>query len=257
MRISSPYYNYSFGTCAKSYVDDAGKPCGTMTCMFREDLDWQEFSKLLIKYSQNKDRVNIVQCASSDGSEAYSLLLLLQKYSKNIEKFTPIQAYDIDDEIINIAKNGFLNLNSSDIYSMIEQNVPVGKNISHTNPVYAGDDIYNPNRYTNLTDKSFCTSTYKVSPELASKVNFHKKDMFDVVNELKDNSNTVLMCRNVIGDFSDVKKDRFLELVSKKLNKGSLFAVGFHETKDTDFDRIMYFKGFKPVMENVYLKYRN
>ncbi len=49
-----------------------------ITCTFRIDLDWADFAKLEIENFKHKDKVNIIQFASSDGSEAYTQIIVLR-----------------------------------------------------------------------------------------------------------------------------------------------------------------------------------
>ena len=70
-----------------------------LTCMFREDLDWKKLGEFLETRFAKCSKVNTYVYGCSDGSEAYSLSILLQnKFGKDAEKFFPIIAKDIDEE---------------------------------------------------------------------------------------------------------------------------------------------------------------
>ena len=75
--------------------------------------------------------------------------------------------------------------------------------------------------------------------------------MFDILKEHKDNSNTVIMCRNVLFFFSDRQIDQFTTLAAYKLKKGSLFITGEHDQKVNLF---LELKDFIRVLPNVYMK---
>jgi chemotaxis methyl-accepting protein methylase len=75
--------------------------------------------------------------------------------------------------------------------------------------------------------------------------------MFDVLRNYKDNSGTVLLCRNVLDYLSNRDIDDFTTLASCKLKKGSLLVIG-----EIDGDRVtrsIESKGFVRVMSNVYM----
>ena len=70
-----------------------------------------------IRHFLGKENVNIIQFASSDGSEGYTHIMALLENSKrkNVDKFFPIQAYDIDNFMVKKAKSGQIRLLQKDI----------------------------------------------------------------------------------------------------------------------------------------------
>ena len=91
---------FSFGSCARFYTTTNGDEFGTNSWFFRDDIEWKRLAKYEKNHFCNINRVNIIQFASSDGSEAYTQIIsLLENYpNKNSDKFFPIKAYDIDEE---------------------------------------------------------------------------------------------------------------------------------------------------------------
>ncbi len=65
----------AFGTNARIYKTQTGIEMGTLTYPFRDDVDWKKLTEYEINHFKNHDRVNIIQFASSDGSEAYSKII--------------------------------------------------------------------------------------------------------------------------------------------------------------------------------------
>ncbi|MFQ8627043.1 MAG: CheR family methyltransferase, partial [Candidatus Gastranaerophilaceae bacterium] len=90
--------------------------------------------------------------------------------------------------------------------------------------------------------------TLKATSLLKNNVRFNRADMYDVLHNLDDNSNTVLMCRNVLGYFENDKIEKFVKIVSNKLKPESLFVVGDHDTKNSFIDRFLKENGFEKVM---------
>ena len=72
--------------------------------------------------------------------------------------------------------------------------------------------------------------------------------------ELEDNSNTVLMCRNVLAYFESYEIENFVRIVSNKLKSGSLFIIGDHDTRISNIQNSLDKYGFEEVMKNVYKK---
>ena len=77
--------------------------------------------------------------------------------------------------------------------------------------------------------------------------------MFDILVHLEDDSNTVLMCRNVLGYFSDRVIKNTVEMVSRKLKKDSLFIIGKIDT-DSWIKNYLKANNFREIIKNVFLK---
>ena len=96
--------------------------------------------------------------------------------------------------------------------------------------------------------------TLEVSKILTDKVVFENADMYKVLAKMEDNSNTILMCRNILGYFDDNKIENFIKLVAEKLKKGSLFLIGEHDTRISFTERYLGENGFTKVMKHVFKK---
>ena len=62
------------------------------------------------------------------------------------------------------------------------------------------------------------------------------------------------MCRNVLGYYENDKIEKFVKIVSKKLNPGSLFIIGEHDTSNSFIDRYLKENKFMAVFKHVYQK---
>lgn len=249
MKISfSPHIQQpEFCSNTRVYRADDGNPIGTYTRLFRVDLDWERSTDFIVKHFKDKEKVQFIQFASSDGSEAYTQIISLLEKNENVDKFFPIQAYDIDTEICNAAQSGLLNLNITDKSKFDEYGINFEKYFKKTDKELNIDA--DTLKDTEIQIKP--SKTYKVSNILTEKVNFHNADMFDILNNLEDNSNTILMCRNVLFFMSDREIDRFTTTAAYKLKKGSLFITGEHDQK---VEFALEIKGFVRVMPHVYVK---
>lgn len=241
MNIYFTPYRPSFGSNTRYYNTDDGNIIETYTKMFRTDLNWERFTDFAVKHFKNKDNIQFIQFASSDGSEAYSQIVSLLEHKGDTEKFFPIEAYDIDKEIYNAAKSGFVNMNNADNTKFLERGIDINKYFTKLDKKY---EITNDN-LENIT-------TYKVSDTLKKRVNFHNEDMYEILYNLEDNSNTILMCRNIMGYFSERELDHFTTLLACQLDKGSVLVTGSTDNPDTDI--LLQRKGFIRVMPCVYLQ---
>ena len=247
--------NKSFGSTSRYYKTKNNVEIGTNTWFFREDLDWNYFAAYSIAHFKEKEKVNVIQLACSDGSEAYTTILsFINNKNEDFSKFFPIQAFDIDNEVIKAAKSGCINIKQRDYTRLSANSVYIPK---YFKPAAAklvipndGADILfynNPQFYTK-------PKTYKVCDELTNKVNFNRADMFNVLRNIKDDSNTIVFCRNVFAYLPAEKTKEFVEILSKQLKKNSLFVSGSLDSENTLLDYYLSNNGFKKIMNNVYEK---
>lgn len=242
MRINN---SISFQSNGRRFKDSSGNTLGCYTRLFRDDLEWDKLAKYEIDHFKNKDKVNIVMFAASDGSEAYSKIISLFTTAKNnINKFFPIKAYDIDDEILTVAKSGYIQADDMDICEATLRADNVDDFFEKTNKKIKIKNDTNTQGFTTL----------KASKKLTQNVQFNRGDMFKEITKIKDNSNTILMCRNILGYFLNDKMEFFVKLASDFLKKGSLFIIGDYDKQYMNIDELIKKYNFENVFKNVYKK---
>lgn len=247
MKISfnpiSQRINPQFKSSYSSYRIEDGRKMGTFTWFFRQDLDWEKFIRYQTECFKGKDKVNIVQFAASDGTEAYTYIMSLFEYGseKDVEKFCPIKAYDINNGMVRLASGDYIN-------------------------IYPNDEAYMDNKRINWTEYFSLVKTepstydkaslYTVKPKLKQRVNFAQGDMFELVNRLKDNSNTILLCRNCLGYFHNQPErvEQFIQTASDRLKENSLFVIGRLEEEEASIQALLRKHNFGQVMRNVFQK---
>lgn len=241
MRITSNYnQSPSFGTCQREYsriISALVKmDVRTTTWARRQDLSWNSLFDKLNEIFKDKPKVNFYILGCSDGTEAFcSAKMLRDKLGKDAEKFLPIKASDIDKESIRAAKSGMLKLEPKEA-EFLSLN-PSKKNLVIKDDVYDKELPNNPRR------------TYDVSRSLKKAVKFQCSSLINVLNKIEDDSNTIVMCRNVFWYVPSEEKADAMSTLSKKLKGGSLFVKG-------DFDDFLFpsVHGFRDIMQNVWQK---
>lgn len=209
---------------------------GLYTRMFREDQNWEELAELEIENFKNKDKVNIIQFAPSDGSESYTKILsLINRNPKDAEKFFPIQAYDINADVVTEARSGYITLIPYELHEIVKRGIDIKKFFKKTK-------LYAP-----------FGAVYKTTDELSKKIQFNKGDMFEILPSIKDNSNTIICARNSLAYFTN-RIEPFVSKASQVLKSGSLFVVGLLEEDFSDIGKIFKKHKFEKVMKNVYRK---
>ena len=248
----------SFGSTDRYYKTEAGKEIGNNTWLFREDISWHNLAQLEISHFQHKDKVNIIQFAASDGSEGYTQIMSLLENAKRkeVNKFFPIQAFDINEFIINRAKSGKICLGEKDIQHLRTNSINI--------PTY-----FERMPFTfNLSDRELETlrnhpykiigtrNEFKVSDILTSRISFKQGDMFEILPKIKDDSNTIILCRNILGYFFEEPNiiNNFVETISKVLKKGSLFVIGKLDTELLKIEKLLKDNSFIKISKTVFLK---
>lgn len=186
-----------------------------VTELFRADLRWQEFTELLAEKYYNTDRINIVDYACSDGSEAYTLALSLMNYAPEIcEKSFPIIAKDFDKHILRQAIAGPCNVFNSDIDAIND----------HTNNRF--DDYFN---IVPAQDSDFI---FAIRPKkiLKDKILFEHANILEDVQRLPDENN-IILCRNCWEYLGKQNFHYLAEQLYEKTKNNGLLVIGKHEEK--------------------------
>lgn len=235
--------NISFKSNLRRYYLPNGKRIKTTTFPFREGVDWNQLAQYEKDHFKNKNKVNIVQFAASDGSEAYTKIISLLEANAE-DKFFPIKAYDLDSEMVRAARSGLLNLYKVDLINL-------SRKVSDYHKYFGDSD----KKLNILNEKKLSTQrTLEVKDILRKRVEFNFGDMFKIIKELKDDSNTILLCRNILGYFEPEKISSFIKTVSEKLKSGSLFVIGNFDAKYSPVREILNKNKFQEVMQNVFKK---
>ncbi|MDD3150089.1 MAG: hypothetical protein PHV68_04570 [Candidatus Gastranaerophilales bacterium] len=159
------YSKISFGTIetSKKILHESINPkteVKNCTLFFRSDMNWEALSNYII--ANYPEGTPIYNFACSDGTEPYSLRLMLNKKMKeqNLNKNYPINAIDIDKENIERAKT---------------QKVGFGRFDGSVIPIYLGEDAIDEN--FKLIPNQDYDENYKVSDELFKSINFQEGDI--------------------------------------------------------------------------------
>ena len=225
MRITPINYQKNYTSCLRTYTKPIDKftnmEINTTTWLFRQDMDWVQLVKKMQENFRNCSKINIYSAGASDGSEAYTMAIALLEYAPELAKKSfPIFASDQDDEMIKTFNTGRINLRIEDF---IRMEMFTNKNffIDGQEKIEIQDLQNSP---LNKNARSF-----RPIPEIANSIFYKKEDIIETLNNIEDNGNTLLLCRNVSSYLSKDTVEKLCESAEKTLKKGSLFAVGFSD----------------------------
>ena len=234
-----------FKSCFRQYIPRSNKNffgnsvIRTSTNVLREDLSWNDLAKYVISHFNCKNKINTYSLASSDGSEAFSYVVSIMENSLSSanSKFFPVKASDIDKEVLKTAKSGRINVYGIEfamaarLFGIDLTKYLKGKDVS----VMINGDIIS---------ESDTISSYTVVPEIKNKVEFKQSDILTELKNLKDEGNSVVLCRNVFPYLSYKYVDEVIKTAKEKLNSGSLFVIGNFDRESRYIDQKLLDNGF-------------
>lgn len=212
--------NPPFGANCRTVRDTLGKvKYRNNTTFFRPDLHCTRLvDKLIAKY-QGVDKVNIYNFACSEGAEPFSIaMLLIRKLGEEkAQKFFPIIASDIDEEILRNPSQGVVKLAPLDLVLM---RLTLGKDF--TEFISRGNRF----RYNRRFRNSVCTG--EISPVLKKAVIFKKANILEDIENIEQ-ENSVVLCRNFFPYLSKEDRVKLAGKLSQMLGRNSMCVIGTYD----------------------------
>lgn len=220
--------NISISPAFKSNKRQIGVVYNT-TSFFRNDINWERFTDLIIDKYKSADKVNLYSIGCSDGSEAYTTaLMLIKKLGKDgAKKFFPIKAMDKDTEILKNPMKGVIYASDSD-FNVFNKYL---RGVYH--------DYFEFERaFTYHKDFNMALCKGKVKPELQECVKFSKARLPFCLLDVEP-ENSVVMCRNVWPYLSHTSNKLMAEFLNMKLSKNSMCAIGDYDILRSDASSLL------------------
>ena len=223
MKIHNYYNTINWGTSYRKVIKPSyslGDCYEASTCFFKEDFPWQSFFDNAIKKYKNTQRINIFSLACSDGSEAYSIaMLLISKLGlEQAQKYFPIIAVDFDKKITRKTKQGFISLSADDELRINAiTNNQLNKFMTKTNNSFISDKIGG-------TDNRKLLTQFKLNPILQDKVAFITEDINTFVDKIPNETN-IIFCRNC-WPYLWKTTEVFTKKLADKIDKNSFLSIG-------------------------------
>lgn len=214
------------------------------TQFFRSDLNWVEFGKYLREKFKDDKKVNTYVYACANGSEPYSLSLLLQsEFPSYCEKFFPICAKDIDKKLINqnIADKARGQVKAGVVYPWIKYGLQMEDDMIDECLLIKEGDIPEDDEEWLLE-------------KVIAPVEFQYANILNDVKNIDSEHPSILMARNMWPYVRPFEYQDFSDELYKRLAKGSVVVVGDYDYRgqkgfvDSDkFPSCLIKSGFKPV----------
>jgi len=206
------------------------------TGMFRIDLDWFEFANYIKKRFANNKRVNTYVYGCSNGSEAYTMSILLQNtFPDDSERFFPIHAKDIDSKII----KDNIEAKSNDKTRVHNAEVPAREYLCMSDEQIK----------QHIEVKGFKEYLLK---NVTEPVEFSTANILDDITNIDEKHPSIVMCRNMWPYINPAEYETFAKNLYERLAAGSLVAIGSYDCSgepgmnNTDlFPKALLKAGFK------------
>ncbi len=254
---SKNIYNTAFTSIRRNVYNDKGElQHRNDTIFFRTDIgDWNNFAQYINNKFKNCDKPNIYSLACSSGDEIYSLIMkLINRYGeKGAEKFFPIYASDFDEDVIEIAKEGYILLFEEDV-GLIKSEVKF-KFDEYFKILKKTPEIIEDLGLKKYSDYDFIV---KVKDKLREKVEFKVSDATQECKLIKPD-NSLVMVRN----FWPYLKDENTRInlagnLYKSLGNNSCVVIGsFDNTSSATAAKNLMDAGFKCNPNNLCIFEKN
>ncbi len=215
------------------------------TEMFRGDLSWKYFANYIQERFCRENKVNTYIYACSNGSEAYSMSILLQeKFKDDAQKFFPIIAKDINEEAIQKNK----------INQLIGK-IRTINGINHVNNIFSlstqekEEYFYD---WTNGSKNPSIPSIEKLTKKATSPVEFSYGNILEDIQNIDNKKPSIVMCRNMWPYVNPHEYQNFANRLYHRLAPGSIVVLGEYDfkgeqgrTSSDKFPKALYNAGFK------------
>lgn len=195
----------------ENYQNSEHKMIYCTTRLFRDDLEWGDFVDFLSDFYKNQQKVNTIDLSCSDGSEVYSMAMLMNKNPEN-KKFYPIKAYDLNSELIFQANKGRVFLGMDDIIACKKLGIDFDDNFEKIQSLLGEFKLY------------------RVSPKIRDNIEFQPCEATRVLGNMKSKTdNTVLLFRNTLPYLTKENREKCYSLIDEKLGENSIVVLGGHD----------------------------
>lgn len=238
MKVSFSDINYqkhsqtAFGDCTAKSKSQYGTDLLThFTYIGRDYFDRVKLADYVIDLTKEYNkRIEMVFCGCSDCSEVFDMVMALKKRfdEKGIkmDKFPSFTAFDKNPELINLAKNGRINIAKETIQTINEKYQ--GYNFFTNEAPIVDIECDNLGLFKEKTTHEIQHS-YKFDSDLLKYIEFHTGEMLDKFKGINSDVPQIVFCRNVARYNSEQDQIKAARMLAKNLKHRSLVIIGFRD----------------------------
>ena len=265
IQIQSNAYRQSFGTLATGLGKSASRKDlrANFTHFFRGeynmDLHMDNIIRLTKKY---KAPIKVTICGCSDGTKAIEQqMAAIKRFTErkiSLDLLPEIHAFDIDNDMIKLAKNGRLNISDWE-FDELQKLYPTLINDFWKGKAGLIDIPGNDIEFIEKTLNTKYRYSYQYNPELLKKINFYQGDVFEEIPKLKSDIPQIVSFENLaIHLESDMHREKAAKLLDSSLAPESIVIVGIRDRHYLGDNRNTLPNNFVKTLTNKYFaKNRN
>jgi len=186
------------------------------TGMFRSEINWGNLGNYFDKRFKDQDKVNTYVYACSNGSEAYTMSILLSEmFRDEADKFFPIIAKDIDKTRIEEAKKQ----QSGGLIPVYNAYLPAKYALG-----LEDDELQEYILRSSDKEKEWVTNN------TAKPVKFSRANILEDLDSIDSNNPSIVMCRNMWPYVNPDEYSEFAQNLYEKLAPDSIVILGEYDT---------------------------
>ena len=181
------------------------------TYFFREYEHFKFLKEYILKKQEDIPlgagfNIRVLSAGSSFGHEAYSVAFLFEKYIHRDDFTYEIEAFDIDQKCIDVAKNGVFHF----------------KTLSKTPLELLDDNI--------IRGSDEIADFFKVKKNIIERCHFYKGNILKSDDHLRGKSYDIIFCRNTLIYFNEANCQSITQSLFSKLNPKGYLISGLSES---------------------------
>lgn len=258
MKVLPQYNNLinqpAFKSNSRVSTDESGNIVNRNRTMFlRNDLNWTKFVDYLDEKYDGVKKPTIYCYACSDGSEPYTLaMMLISKLGEEkAQKFFPIIAKDIDSAFLDDANDGNVYLTEADFHKIDDKTKRSIFKFFDLGEKFKDPNVKEEWPFMDKIEDDFIKINgeivfpAKVKDILKKAVVFEQANILDDIQNVKSD-NSVVMFRNAWKYLGDDGIESLLKSLSDNLNESSICNIGEFDTdSDVNIGGRLLQNGFK------------
>ncbi len=197
------------------------------------DLLADKIISLQNKYTYKKP-IDVIVCGCSDGTKAFEIQMALASKLKmlgiSLDKIPNIKAFDIDKNLIEIAKKGRINISEKEYTQLDEKYGSLMPDFFNNRDAL----IKIPNDNIEIINDRLgpIKYSYQYNPKLLEKINFYVADIFEELPKLKSDVPQVVSCENIAIYFDELGQEKLAKTFKDNLSLGSYLLIGLRDGHD-------------------------
>ena len=241
IQTKANYTKPAFGSIATGLATSKLRPelRGNFTYFGRYFYDMDRLVDKAIKLQARGDApLEILVCGCSDGTKALEFQMgFIKRYKelgKSLEELPKIRAFDMNADMVNLAKNGRINVSNREIVNLHSMHPNLFKEF-FIKEMPLLDVLNNDIKFMEDSLNTKYMTSFQYNPEWLGKIDFYQSDLLTELQKMNQDKYRFVSCENVAIYLPSHEQRLVAELLDKNLRPGSQVIVGDRDVHFTEF----------------------